>query len=78
MGLGLALVKQIVESHHGRITVDSQVGAGATFRVVLPQIPPNKANGPVDETAATGKPVTPILASSPSAPEDASLMPSGT
>ncbi|MBU0516175.1 MAG: response regulator [Proteobacteria bacterium] len=35
-GLGLSIVKEIVEAHHGQITVASQVGEGSTFRVLLP------------------------------------------
>ncbi len=35
-GLGLSIVKTIVESHDGRIDVRSDVGDGATFTVVLP------------------------------------------
>ena len=35
-GLGLSLVRRIVEEHHGRINVCSVVGKGSTFEVLLP------------------------------------------
>ena len=35
-GLGLALIKSIIESHQGRIEVTSQPGAGSTFTIFLP------------------------------------------
>lgn len=35
-GLGLSIVKQIVEAHHGTVSVDSSLGSGTTFCVRIP------------------------------------------
>lgn len=39
VGLGLSLVKRIVEAHRGTVTVESSAGAGATFFLYLPAQP---------------------------------------
>lgn len=36
VGLGLAIVSKIVDEHQGKITVESESGAGTVFRVFLP------------------------------------------
>jgi two-component system, OmpR family, phosphate regulon sensor histidine kinase PhoR len=36
-GLGLAIVKHIVNRHRGRLHIESELGEGATFRVLLPE-----------------------------------------
>jgi two-component system phosphate regulon sensor histidine kinase PhoR len=35
-GLGLSYVKAIVEEHHGRISIDSEINKGTIFKVFLP------------------------------------------
>lgn len=36
MGLGLAMVKNIVENHHGKVWFNSKLGEGTTFYISLP------------------------------------------
>jgi signal transduction histidine kinase len=35
-GIGLAMVAEIVKAHDGHVELDSRVGAGSTFTIVLP------------------------------------------
>ena len=52
-GLGLSIVDEIIRSHHGELLIESQVGKGSSFTVILPikhgaQAAPET---PVDEQA---------------------------
>ncbi|MEW6069325.1 MAG: ATP-binding protein [Candidatus Thermoplasmatota archaeon] len=45
IGLGLAIAKGIVEGHDGKIWVESEVGKGSVFHVVLPVMEAEKIGG---------------------------------
>jgi len=37
-GLGLTVVKHIVEAHRGEIRVESKIGEGSSFTIILPRL----------------------------------------
>ncbi len=39
-GLGLAVCRDIIEAHHGRLRAESRQGQGSTFTLLLPSCPP--------------------------------------
>jgi two-component system OmpR family sensor kinase len=52
-GLGLSIVKAIVEAHHGRVAITSAEGAGTTVHVVLPLIETSQTQ-PADHSLRSG------------------------
>ena len=54
VGLGMSIVKKLVDQMKGTIEIDSQVGRGSVFRVTLPlQIDGAQSTRPVDEEQNT-------------------------
>ncbi|MCU0865236.1 MAG: ATP-binding protein [Planctomycetes bacterium] len=51
-GLGLHIVKEIVQGHGGAVSFESTVGQGTTFRLHLPKVPVQPPHSKVSETAA--------------------------
>ena len=59
-GIGLALVKQIVQASKGQISIESKLGEGTTFHIIVPII--NDQAAPQQTlSAATNTPVLPQL-----------------
>lgn len=60
-GLGLALVRQLVEMHHGTIWAESDDGRGATFHTLLPLAQPDVATEPPEPQPAATTPSIPTI-----------------
>ena len=55
-GLGLAIVKHIINRHQGRLSIESRLGEGSVFTVLLPAAPPESP-----AKTAVPEPVTEML-----------------
>jgi len=51
-GLGLSIVKMIVDAHGGSITFTSAEGEGTSFRIAFPRTPESAGQGRVGDQAA--------------------------
>jgi signal transduction histidine kinase len=57
IGLGLSICSRIIENHGGRLTVESDPGKGATFRIHLPlqYKPPGRTDPFADGEESAGE-----------------------
>jgi two-component system phosphate regulon sensor histidine kinase PhoR len=64
-GLGLAIVKHIVNRHQGRLQIESKLGDGSTFTILLPAQPDTRAAA---DAPSAGTPGSAVPVSSPAPP----------
>ena len=51
-GLGLAVCRDIIEAHHGRLRAESRPGQGSTFTIILPAWVPVESGAAITRDGA--------------------------
>jgi len=63
-GLGLAIVKHIINRHQGRLQIESKLGEGSTFTILLPAVAQSEAkpaNAPAGSPTGSPSGVTEVI-----------------
>ncbi len=58
VGLGLSITKNIVEAHHGTLTISGLEHEGTTVQIHLPKVPPAQATGGIAASLGLAQDVT--------------------
>ncbi len=53
VGLGLGVVRQVLDAHAGSMEITSTVGVGSQFTIILPRQPPSQSHGGAPENIVT-------------------------
>ncbi|WP_282800994.1 HAMP domain-containing sensor histidine kinase [Secundilactobacillus kimchicus] len=60
-GLGLSIAQRLIEAYHGKISIESALGYGSVFQIVLPLLSEQERQQLDSAKAATAKPKTPAM-----------------